>query len=527
MTPETTRIPETYFEACDDGFIPIQMAVRSDSLPATVGSFDFLLGQAIYFAWPELTLELLAATLVHENAHHSLSLATSLGHLLLHLKFFFHHAFKSPGFDRVAKDVMRYLDQAIRSCLFCQESDATMSAYAATFIVYGESQANEYLRAHGDPNSPTVAPYTYFVMRALELFRKHGVPPSEWSGYFRFMASVAMNVDIDRLMEAMTDFTQFQALCSSPSDSADGRFRSLFTQLENLILEGGPASSLGEELRRHAYRQTRMRSSGMAAVIAASLAAHLPNDPIGRLEAEVLDAMQRESRGFGDSRNIETLFIASQPDRPAKEKTYYFRLEDALAATADLVEMGIAGSPHNVKLGGVNINFFWTATPSVHASFSVVHPCFANRGKDLLNGKTLVVYYSVDFELAELTQKRGAQGSLEVESILQLAGDKPIIYLFYGEISKLLRWIGRRHGKLHFAALDIEQPPVRFIIFSETTGADNRDLLVLPVAPVPNRFLTELLSDIPEVSVDVVAGTPQRRAELEKFIRWFVFAPVT
>ena len=104
---------------------------------------------------------------------------------------------------------------------------------------------------------------------------------------------------------------------------------------------------------------------------------------------------------------------------------------------------------------------------------------------------------------------------------------KDVIYLFFGDVSKLLEWMKARRGRLRFAVYDLEKPPVRFIIFATTDAVPNRDLLILPVAPFPNRSLDLILAGTPKDSVDVITGSPRRRKDVERFARYFVFAPTT
>jgi hypothetical protein len=392
-----------------------------------------------------------------------------------------------------------------------------MTAYVATMLNYGEAEADAYLRAHGDPSSPAAAPYTKYVLRAGEQFRKHEVPPTDWPGYINFMSSLAMNVDIDRYMKVMCNRPAFQTLCSSSDDSADGRFAALFAELTPMIQSGGPLSKVAQDLKAKFYRDSHTMSSTMPRMIADALRSHLPEGEDVQFEAKLLDILEQNGAGFAGRSRADTLFYAAQPNRKATRNSYVFQMEDTLCAQADLVEMGMAGRLDNLMYGGVNINFFWTAEPRVRASYCMVHPCFAKRGKDLLDGKTVVVYYSEDMRF----------GLNTVEPIMSLAEGRGIIYVFYGHLEKLVTWIKERKQRLKLTVCDLERPPVRFMIFAEHDGSPEGDLYVLPVAPIPNRFLEDLLSDVPEVPVDALVGSTDRRMDLERFFTWFVFAPVT
>jgi len=134
----------------------------------------------------------LAATIAHENAHNTLTMATALGHLKLHIKIILELTPKIPPADKPAKALRMYLGIIIESSKYAQETAATMSAYTALRGSYGPAVADQYLKRLKRPS-----PYTTFVDPAIDLFSKHSVPYQHWGGYMMFLASLAMNTDIN------------------------------------------------------------------------------------------------------------------------------------------------------------------------------------------------------------------------------------------------------------------------------------------------------------------------------------------
>jgi len=84
-----------------------------------------------------------------------------------------------------------------------------------------------------------------------------------------------------------------------------------------------------------------------------------------------------------------------------------------------------------------------------------LHPCFASRARDLIDGKTIVVPLSRDLLI-------GSNGWEPVRSLIQ---GKDVIYLFFGDVSKLLEWMKARRGTLTLCCLRPWEAPSAFHYF--------------------------------------------------------------
>ncbi len=509
------QIPRVFYDTCTDD--PDLAGPIADSYREfiTLGSYDFLIAQARYFAWPHLTPELLAATLVHENAHSTLTLATATGHLQLHLRNIYETAPKSPPFNKLAELLRQYLSVVTGSSIFAQETHATMSAYVSLHTVFGKETAEGYLAGHRDSEPDQPSPYLAFTRPAIDLLSRNGVPLEEWLGYTAFLASLAMNVDMDAIARVLGDLPSFRQVCGCSEQSADSRFTGLFQEFRVSMKKGGLPPSVKQSLENKYNCRSQVSSRDLPRLIANALLDDADSLGLSPIDVFVLKQARDNSKGFPGELG-ESIFFASQPTRYVTPDTYVFHMDNSACQECDLIELGLAANPENVTYGGININFYTTLSPPMKASFSMVHPCYALAGSHLLDGKTIVVYFTWDL-------LEGIGGGL-MEPVKQILKGRPVIYVFFGHYGKFVSWLQQKKNNLRYAVAELSRPPVRFIIFRDNT--DDLSTYILPVAPVIPQSLDTALNSIQSVPMTLMCDATLKDS-LDKFFVWYVFAPVT
>lgn len=389
-------IPESFYQqSVDPEWSSRRLEFQGLNDPVSLGAFRFVMGQASYNAWPALTLRVLTTTLIHEDAHHMLTQGTSLGHLMLHIKRVFDMVPKDPLRRKPADALHSLLTLLTASCVYPQESVATMTAYLSTWKVYGKETADMYLDSHGDSNDPKLSPYVSFVRPGIKLLSQSRLPVEEWAGCFNFMGSLAMNVDIDEYAANLHRMDKLRTFCSSHQHSANGRFQQLFGELPNLISQRGASSAQGEELKSRYYKESRTKSSHLGKAIVDSLISREKELNLEEFDIGLLHHIRNQLPGFPAVEGQEIMFLASHPPRKIHQEDYVFQANEADLAQFDVIEMGLAANPGNQRFGGVNINFFDTRKPPVKATYCMVHPAFAVRAADLLRDKTILMDLTV------------------------------------------------------------------------------------------------------------------------------------
>ena len=498
-----------YYESCKDDTKISEFLHETSGEYITLGSYDFLIAQARYFAWPHLTYETLAATIVHENAHNTLTMATALGHLKLHIKMTLEFTPKIPPADKLAKALRVYLGVIIESSKYTQETAATMLTYTVLRGSFGLVVADQYLKRLKRPS-----PYTTFVDPAIDLFNKYHVPYQHWGRYMMFLASLAMNTNIDELAAALPNVNHFEKLCARSPIAADVRFKRIFGEFEDSIKKGEFSVEKENSLSRKYNYISKIVSSDLPRLLAEALHHQAADFGLSDYDKAVLDEVHKNSFGFPGKSDIQTIFYASQPKRKAKADNYLFHMNDNDCANCDLVEMGLASLYENVTYGGISINFYITNTIPMKTSFWMLHPSCALRCSELLDEKILVVYFTRDF----------LNGGDLIKPVKELISGRKVIYIFFGNYDKFLSWIGKHEKNLIYTIAEMERPPIRFILIRDKT--DSYSTYVLPIAPFPCNPIDDILSTLKNVTISEFSDA-RLKADLEKFFTWYVYAPVT
>lgn len=503
------KIPQEFYDSCEDNLDNYEPLTETCGDYVAFGSYDFLIAQASYFAWPNLTYETLDATITHENAHNTLTMATALGHLKLHIKAILEFTPKIPPANKLAQALRKYLGIIIESSIYTQETAATMSAYTALRISYGLAVADDYLKRLRRPS-----PYTKFVDPAIDLFSRHSVPYQQWGGYMMFLASLAMNTNIDELASALPGIERFEKLCARSPITADVRFEHIFEEFEDLISRDVFSAEKEKSLKRKYNHISKVISSDLSRLIADALLHQAVDFELSDYDKDVLGFVRRKPLGFPGKTDIQTIFYASQPKRKARADNYLFHMDENDCADCDLVEMGLASLYENVTYGGISINFYVANSLPMKTGFWMLHPCCALRCSELLDNKTLVVYFTRDF----------LNGGKLIKPVRELVSGRKVIYIFFGHYGKFMSWTSKREKNLVYTIAEMERPPVRFILLR--SQRDSYSTYVLPVAPFPCKPIDDILSTIKNVTMSEFADT-RLKADLEKFFTWYINAPVT
>jgi hypothetical protein len=451
----------------------------------------------------------LVGTVANDESHNSLTLATALGHLELHIKNILELAPKIPPVDSLARLLRKYLSVIVRSSTYAQETAATMSAYTILRGSRGLDAANKYLNKHKRPS-----PYTEYVDRAIDLFRKCHIPYQHWAGYMLFLASLSMNTNIDKIVEALVDFKKFEEICARSPISADTRFRHIFAEFEKSIGQGGLPAETEHAMERNYNHISKVVSHDLPRLIADALRGQSEDFGLNDYEKTVLDYVSDNPIGYPGKCNIQTVFYAAQPKRRATPENYLFRMNDEDCAKCDLVEMGLASLYENVTYGGISINFYIVTSPPIKTGFWMLHPCCAARCHSLIDNKTIVIYVTWDI----------LRDGTALWPIRRLITDRRVIYLFFGNHAKFVSWIEKHTSHLVYVIAEIQQPPIRFVLFRDQR--DSYSTYVLPVAPIPCGSIDDILSNITCIEMSEFANA-ELQADLEKFFPWYVFAPIT
>ncbi|OHB66931.1 MAG: hypothetical protein A2Y76_03750 [Planctomycetes bacterium RBG_13_60_9] len=517
MSPRTKwqiDVPSEFFDACADSPDSGEALTETCGEYISIGSYDFLVAQARYFAWPHLTAEMLIAACVHEDAHNNLTMATALGHLELHIKTLLELAPKIPPADQLAQALRRYLEIVASSSTCAQETAATMSAYTALWQAYGSRVAEHYLETHRPEKPSGPSPYTTFVDRAIALFRKHRVRRQHWRGYMEFLASLAMNTDIDAIAAALPSLARFEELCVRSPIAADLRFIRVFREFEQSMREGGLPAEKKRDLERTYNHISKVGSGDLPRLLAEALQTQAAEFGLNKLDKAILEYVRRNPFGYPGKSTVQTIFYAAQPRRKAGVETCLFSMDSDACTQCDLVELGLASYYENVTYGGVSLNFYATHPPPIKVGFWMVHPCCAAQCSEFLHNKTLVVYFTRAFLL-------GGKGA---ELIRSLVAGRRAIYVFFGNHDKFLEWVERNGRHLVYTLAETQRPPVRFVLFGDERDALSR--YVLPVAPIRCDHLDSLLSKIKRVTMSKFVEA-DFRADFDRFFPWYIFAPVT
>jgi hypothetical protein len=513
-TPHEIEVPRAFLDSCENDSPEGRPLIQSCGEHLQLGSYDFLIAQAKYFAWPHLTEEILAGACAHEEAHNCLTMATALGHLALHLKTILELASKIPPDNNLAKTLGRYLSVITRSSRYAQETAATMSAYCALRESYGQAAADRYLKAHEEDEPAAPSPYTTFVNKAIKLFRKHEVPEEHWSGYMMWLASLALNTDIDMLAAALPDLARFEELCTQSPLAGDLRFIRMFGEWEQAMTQRGLPAHEKEHFEHRYNHVSKVMSGDLPRLLAEALNHQGAEFQLSDYDRAVLDHVRENPRGFPGRLDVQTVFYASQPPRKATAANYLFHMDHDTCAECDLVEMGLAVSPDNSTYGGISINLYAVASPPVKTCFWMLHPCCAVRCGPLLRDKTLVVYFTHDFLM----------GGDAVEPIRRLIRKRKVIYVFFGNHGKFLLWLDGKERYLTYTTARMRRPPIRFVLFRDRRR--RQSTYVLPIAPVRCDHVDSILSTIRQVPFSEFADVALR-TDLDRFFRWYVCAPVT
>ena len=508
------HIPGEFYDSCKEETDRDELLTETCGEYITIGSYDFLISQARYFAWPHLTYEILAGVLVHEDAHNTLTMATALGHLELHIKAILEFTNKIPPNDMLTRAFRRYLGIIIGSSIYAQETAATMLAYTALWKSYGLAVADQYLEKHKRKVCSVPSPYTTFVERAIDLFRKHYVPSEHWAGYMNFLASLAMNTDINEIVASLPEINRFEELCARSPLSADLRFVRLFREFEDSMEKRGLPTEKKNFLEHNYNKISKVVSSDFPRLLAEALLQQAAEFGLNDYDRVFLDQASRNHFGFPGKTEVQTVFYAAQPQRRATAENYLFHMDDDACTECDLVEIGLASFYENVTYGGISMNFYVTNSPPIKTGFWMLHPCCATRCHLLLDNKTLVVYYTHSLIM----------GDRAVEPIRKLINGRRVIYIFFGNHGKFLSWTKEREGHLAYAIAETQRPPVRFVLLRDRR--DGYSTYVLPIAPVRCAPIDDILSTIECVTLSEFADTDFLN-DLTKFFRWYVFAPVT
>ena len=135
----------------------------------TVGLYSLGFAQATYNTWPFLTKNMLSSIMVHEESHHQLTLATSLGHLQLHMHRLYSILPKNPPGNTIARLLNSYINITTHSSQFVQETFATINAYAFIATILGRKDADNYLSLHVKDGLPESNKYHKYVLQAIEM----------------------------------------------------------------------------------------------------------------------------------------------------------------------------------------------------------------------------------------------------------------------------------------------------------------------------------------------------------------------
>lgn len=508
------ELPQSFWDSYKDDSHEQAVLAEDGGSYLQVGSYDFLIAQARYFAWPHLTAEILAGVCAHEDTHNILTTATALGHLELHLKTILEFAPKTPPVNNLAKALRKYLAIIVSSCTYAQETAATMSAYCTLCEHYGQAAADRYLEAHRHKRPSGPSPYTTLVDKAIDLYRRRHVRRQYWAGHMTWLASLAMNTDIDTMAAAFPDVARFGELCARSPMTADLRFFRMFGEFEQAMGEGGLPVEKKKELERSYNHISKTMNGDLPRLMAEALEHQAEEFELSDYERLLLDYVRKNPFGYPGQSGVQTVFYATQPPRRATARDYLFHMDDDTCAECNLVEMGLATSYENSTYGGISINLYITAPLPIRTCFWMLHPCCVPRCGPLLNDKILVVYLTRDF----------LHNGEAVESIRTLIRKRRVIYVFFGSHGKFLTWTNENAGHLVYTMANMRRPPVRFVLFR-----DQRDLqstYVLPIAPIPCDHVDGVLSTIRHVTISEFADE-KLRSELDTFFLWYVTAPVT
>lgn len=507
------HVSPEFYDSCNDDPHDDQPLTETHGEYVALASYDFLIAQARYFAWPHLTDELLTGACVHEDAHNTLTMATALGHLELHIKTILELTPKIPPADKLAQVLRKYLGTVVNSSKYAQETAATMAAYTSLLESYGLGVADQYLGMHRRKKYSGPSPYTTFVDRAINLFRKKHVPHRHWSGHMMFLASLAMNTDIDEITAALPDLSRFEELCARSPMAADLRFMRIFREFEESIGEGGLSAEEKKALEFSYNYISRVASDDLPRLLAEALHHQAVQFGLNDYEKVVLDHVRSNPFGYPGKSNVQTVFYAAQPKRKVTAEDYIFYMDDAACAECDLVEIGLASFYENVTYGGIAINFYVTGPP-IKTCFWMLHPCCASKCHSLLDDKTLVVYLTRDI----------IEGATAVEPIRRLIAGRGVIYIFFGDHKKFVSWMKEHEPHLVYTVAEMKRPPVRFVLLRDRE--DVHSTYVLPVAPIHCDPIDDVFSKIKHVAMSEFADA-KLRIDLDKFFPWYVFAPVT
>ena len=352
--------------------------------------------------------------------------------------------------------------------------------------------------------------------KLLKCYIQQRIPEKDWHDYFAFLSSLAMNVDIDSLVSALSDPIEFIFKCDSEKCSADKRFASLFLHLPDFIEAGGPSSPFAKALKEEFYRDSLVISSQLPDIISKALINQGEKINMTDIELDVLNFFGEQKSGFPCISKMDTVFIANQSCYSVAEDNYVFWMDESDCSKFDLVEMGLCQGINNVMYGGININFFSMNDAPIKASFSMVHPAIANRMCDLIHGKTIILGFSVDLVTNNNLNYWGR--------LLSLVSDQHVILYFYNSFEKFIYWVENRRERLKYSLCELDYPPVRFFVLSED-GDDLRSY-VLPVAPVENTTINLALHDVRQCSLSEILNSEEKLMDFNRFCKWFVFAPV-